>query len=82
MKKPCEIVDLTEWADIEVDPVYNPPGKQDWDMYTPTQELRWLIIITPEGKQRILQQRWITLCSDHEAEWRDVSVVVEDRREK
>ncbi len=50
--------------------------------YTPTQELRWLVIITPEGKQQILQQHWITFDKDHRSEWRDVSVRIEDRREK
>ncbi len=51
-------------------------------IYTPTQELRWLIIKTPESTQQILQQRWVTLCSDHDAEWRDIQVRIEDRREK
>lgn len=64
------------------DPIYTGPPKNK-GFYTPTQELRWLIIITPEtGKQQILQQRWVTLCSDHDAEWRDVSITIEDRRGK
>ena len=46
-------------------------------VYVPTQELRWLIIKTPERDQQVLQQRWVTLDGIHNAEWRDVSVVVE-----
>lgn len=51
-------------------------------IYTPTQELRWLIIETPTRKEKVLQQRWVTLLSEHDAEWRDVRVVVEDKKEK
>ncbi len=79
---PCEIVDLTQWAGTQDDPEYNPPEEPRWDLYTPTQELRWLIIITPEGEQQVLQQHWVTFDKDHKSEWRDVAVKVEDRREK
>ena len=65
-----------------MDPLYNPPSESGWEHHVPTQELRWLIITTPEGKQNILQQHWITFDKNHKSEWRDVPVTVEGREEE